>query len=46
MIQQSYFWISIRREWKQIIQKKNTHPCIYCGIIYNSQDIEATCVHW
>ena len=25
--------------------KKNTHPCIYCGIIYNSRDTEATCVH-
>ena len=44
MIQQFLSWVYIQRKQKHCLEKIHA-PSIQSSIIYNSQDMEATCVH-
>ena len=41
MIQQFHFSY-LPEENKKSNSKRDMHPCVYCSIIYKSQDMEAT----
>lgn len=41
VIQQSHFWVYTWRNEIDIL-KTCLHPCVYCGIVYNSQGMETT----
>ena len=45
MIQQFLSWVYVQRKQKHYLEKIYA-PSIRSNIIYNSHDMEATCVHW
>ena len=46
MTQQFYSWVYKKNKQTQNINSKRyMHPNVHSSIIYNCQDMEATCVH-